>query len=128
MLPRVSPGVPECMGHEAAATRLGAERRRLFLLSTVLSLAAPVLPYLTGTWETAWFALAATDWPFALRTALFLAGMHAVLALVLLPLAYYGGYVLPHAFGLSRQSLPAWLVDWLKATLLTMLFGMLVGG
>src|SRR5437764_4515473 len=128
MLPQVYPGACKCVQHEAAATRLGAERRRLFLLTTVLSLAAPLLPYLTGAWETVWFALAASGLPFAARTGIFLAGFHAALAVLLLPVSYYGGYMLAQAFGLSRQSRRAWLIDWLKGVLLTVVFGTAVGG
>lgn len=113
---------------EQAAARLGAERRRLLLIGTLLSLAAPLLPYLTGTWETVWFALAATFWPLAVRALLFLLGFHLALALVMLPLGYYSGYVLPRAYGLGRQPRRAWAVDWLKATLLTAVLGSLVGG
>ena len=35
-------------------------------------------------------------------------------ALLSLPLAYYEGFVLEHAYNLSNQSLGKWLVDWLK--------------
>jgi STE24 endopeptidase len=104
---------------DAAAARLGAERRRLFLVGTAVSLAAPLLPYLTGTWETAWYSMAAWPLPLPVRTILFLLGFHLALALVGLPLAYYGGFVLPRAFALSRQSPRAWGIDWLKATALS---------
>ncbi len=100
-----------CVQHDAAAARLGAERRRLFIANALLPLFALLLPYLTGTWETLWFTLAATLLPLWLRTLAFLLIMHAALALVMLPLSYYGGYVLAHAFGLSRQTPRAWLVD-----------------
>src|SRR2546430_3514880 len=30
------------------------------------------------------------------------------------PLAYYGGYILPHRYGLSTMTLPAWLADLFK--------------
>lgn len=114
--------------HEAAAARLGAERRRLFVLGVVVSLVAPLLPYLTGAWETGWFALGASPLPFAVRAVIFLLAFHAILAILALPLAYYGGYVLPRNFGLGRQSPSAWAIDWLKATLLTMAFGAALGG
>ena len=117
-----------CVQHDAAAARLGAERRRLFIANALLPLFALLLPYLTGTWETLWFTLAATLLPLWLRTLAFLLIMHAALALVMLPLSYYGGYVLAHAFGLSRQTPRAWLVDWLKGALLGTLLGTLVGG
>jgi STE24 endopeptidase len=116
-----------CAERQLAAARLGAERRRLFLISSVLSLAVPVVPYLTGTWETVWYALAATWLPFALRTIVFLLVFYLACALVLLPVSAYGGYVLPRAFGLVRQPFHAWALDWLKATLLGTVLGLLVG-
>jgi len=51
MLLQESPGVPkenEEVEREAAAARLGAERRRLFLAGALLSPLAALLPYLTG--------------------------------------------------------------------------------
>lgn len=40
-----------------------------------------------------------------------------------LPLAYYGGFVLPHRFGLSAQNLKGWISDQMKNLLLSALFG-----
>lgn len=117
-----------CPEREAAAARLGSQRRRLFLVGACLSLAAPLLPYLTGAWETAWFQLAATALALPVRAAVFLVGLNLVLAVVMLPLAYYGGYVLPRAFGLGRQTPRAWAIDWLKGTLVGTLLGAAVGG
>ncbi|MDQ6673288.1 MAG: M48 family metalloprotease [Chloroflexota bacterium] len=112
----------------SAAARLGAERRRLFVVGTLVSLAAPLLPYLTGAWETAWFALAAQPLALPVRAVVFLLGFHLVLAIIMAPLGYYGGYVLPRAFGLGRQSPRAWAVDWLKVTLLSTILASAVGG
>jgi len=42
-----------------------------------------------------------------------------------LPLDFWRGYRLEHQFKLSRQSFPSWLWDWLKAALLSFLFGLL---
>ncbi|MBV9577428.1 MAG: M48 family metalloprotease, partial [Chloroflexi bacterium] len=117
-----------CPERQAAAERLGRERRRLFLITTVVSLAVLLVPYLTGAWETLYFNLATTFWPLPVRVAIFLIGMHLAIAAVLLPLSYYSGYTLPHAYGLGRQSRGGWAVDWLKATLLTALLGSAVGG
>jgi STE24 endopeptidase len=116
-----------CPERERAAARLGAERRRLFVVGTLISLGALLVPYLTGAWESTWFTLAATFWPLPPRIGLFLLGLHVVLSIMALPVAYYGGYVLPHAFGLSHQSRRAWAVDWLKATLLTSVLGTAIG-
>jgi STE24 endopeptidase len=119
---------PECPDRELAAVRLGAERRRLFLIGTVVSLAAPSLPYLTGAWETAWFALAAAPLALPVRALLFLLGFHFALAAIMLPLGYYGGYVVPRAYGLGRQSRRGWALDWLKATLVATVLATLAAG
>jgi STE24 endopeptidase len=118
----------DCPQRELAAARLGAERRRLFFVGGVVSLAAPLLPYLSGAWETTWFALAAAPLPLAVRTVAFLLGFHVVIAVIALPLAYYAGYVLPRTFDLGRQSPGAWAVDWFKGLTLTAILGSLVGG
>ncbi len=117
-----------CAERMRAAAGLGAQRRRVFLVSTLLSLAVPVLPYLTGTWETLWYGLAATSWPLALRAALFVVAFELLAALVLLPVSYYSGFVLAHAFGLSRQTLSAWLLDWAKGLLVGAVLGLLGAG
>jgi len=128
-----SPGAPDAEAvicpdeRTAAAARLGAERRRLFFVGAVISIGGPFLLYLTGAWENAWFALAAAPLGFWPRTVVFLLGAHLLMSVMLLPLTYYSGYVVAHAFGLSRQTSRAWALDWLKGTLLTMVFGSLFG-
>ncbi len=37
------------------------------------------------------------------------------------PLAYYGGYVLPHRYGLSTMTLPVWLTDLFKGLVLSLI-------
>lgn len=111
-----------------AARRLGAERRRLYVVGIVVSLAAPLVPYLTGTWESLWYAMAAWPLPLAVRAAVFLLAFHLCVATIGLPLAWYSGHVVSHAFGLSRQTLAAWFVDWLKSNLLAAAIGSLIAG
>ena len=118
----------EVVDREAAAARLGAQRRRVFVVATLASLLAPVVPYLTGVWESIWYAMAATPLPFVARSVLFLIIFHLLIAFVVIPIGYYSGYVLPRAFGLSRQSVRDWALDWLKGTLLTTLLGVVVAG
>jgi STE24 endopeptidase len=120
--------VAPCPERQALAARLGTERRRLYIITTLVSLAALLVPYLTGAWETLYFNLASTLWALPLRVAIFLVGMHLALAVIMLPLSYYSGYTVPRAYGLGRQSRAAWSVDWLKATLLTALLGSAIGG
>jgi STE24 endopeptidase len=118
----------KCPEAQNAAVQLGAERRRIYLVGAILSLAIPLVPYLSGTWETAWYSLAATWMPLGVRTGLFIISFHLAFAVVLLPLGYYSGFVLPHAFGLSRQRPRDWWLDWMKATALGTALGVLVGG
>ncbi|MBV9175207.1 MAG: M48 family metallopeptidase, partial [Chloroflexi bacterium] len=126
--PRHARSAPPDSQRERAAAQLGAERRRLWLVGVVISLAAPLVPYLTGTWETVWYGVAATPLPFAASVVFFLVFVHLALSIVALPLGYYGGFVLSHAFGLSRQTKTAWAIDWLKGTLVAVLLGTLFGG
>jgi STE24 endopeptidase len=49
--------------------------------------------------------------PF-LRAAIFVAIVFVGLSIVLLPLSYYAGFVLPHEFGLSEETLGRWIRDW----------------
>lgn len=112
----------------AAAARLGAERRRVFLLASLAAIVTPSLGYLAGTWEAAWYLLASTWWPLPLRAALFLLALHLVLAFVAVPFAFYGGFILPRAFGLSRQRFRGWVRDWLLSVLLGAIMGTLAGG
>jgi STE24 endopeptidase len=47
-------------------------------------------------------------------------------ALLTLPLAYWGSFVLPHRFGLSVQTRPGWAADYVKGTLLGVAQALLV--
>jgi STE24 endopeptidase len=46
--------------------------------------------------------------------------------LVTVPLEYYGGFVLPHRYGLSNQTLGAWLADQAKGGLVALALGLVV--
>jgi len=46
------------------------------------------------------------------RAAAFVAIVFVGLSIVLLPLTYYAGFVLPHEFGLSEESFGRWFRDW----------------
>lgn len=46
--------------------------------------------------------------------------------LLLLPIEYHGGFRLPHRYGLSTQSLRAWLADQAKAGVLSLGLGLIV--
>ena len=44
---------------------------------------------------------------------------------VMTPLSFYSGFVLEHQYGLSNQTLGAWLTEWLKKQILS--FGIMLG-
>lgn len=46
--------------------------------------------------------------------------------LITLPLSLYGGFVVPHRFGQSNQSLAGWFGDWMKSTALGLVMGALL--
>ncbi len=49
---------------------------------------------------------------------LFVCIFDVALAVLYLPFNYYGGFILDHQFGLSRQTAPGWAADWIKSLLL----------
>jgi STE24 endopeptidase len=99
-------------------------RRRLFFLEL-------------GVTASAVFLLLATGWSSALRgwaetlspeqwavVALYGIALGAIYTLLSLPLDFYTGYVLPHRYGLSTQTLGGWVLDLLKGLALSALFGL----
>ena len=61
-----------------------------------------------------------------LSTFLYFAVALVVYQLAFFPLTYYSGYMLPHRYGLSTQSLRDWLKDALKGAALSIVLGGLV--
>jgi STE24 endopeptidase len=89
-------------------------RRRLWLVETALSAVYAIL-WLALGWSTAlsnWIN-SYTDNPW-IQVAVFIIIFGGLYSLLTLPLSYYSGFVLPHRFGQSNQSLKDWVVDQLK--------------
>ena len=106
-----------------ASRRLGTARRRLFLIRTAVGLVTPALLWWGGISAALWNSASSAP-PAAWAGLLYhVAAMLALLALVGFPFAWYSGFHLAHAFGLSRQTFSAWLVDWLKAAAIGLLLG-----
>ena len=99
---------------QSRAAALAASRRRLFLSGTALNLALPMLIWVGGLSADGWALL--TVLPHWVATALYLLGFWALLSLANAPLAFWGGHVLQHRYGLSRQTASGWLVEWCKGT------------
>jgi STE24 endopeptidase len=89
-------------------------RRRLWLVDTVFSAVYALL------WLFLGWSVAVRDWlttftenPWLL-VPLFVAIFGGIYTLINLPLSYYSGFVLPHRFGQSNQTLKDWIMDQIK--------------
>ncbi|HLH25101.1 MAG TPA: M48 family metallopeptidase [Chloroflexota bacterium] len=127
------------------AEALARARRRRFLAETALSLALPLVAWKSGlAWAIAgWCALrgpalnesgevvfsaasvmnSPAGW---IEVGVFAATLLLLYRVVLLPLNYFAGYRLSRRYGLTTQSLGAWLVDWLKVTAIGVTIGTLL--
>jgi STE24 endopeptidase len=89
-------------------------RRRLWLVDTIFS-AVYALAWLFLGWAVSlreWLdTVTNNEW---LLVALFVAIFGGIYSLVNLPLGYYSGFVLPHHFGQSNQTIKDWVMDQLK--------------
>jgi STE24 endopeptidase len=109
------------------ARRLGKTRRRLFLVRALVALFFPWLVWATGLASAVWLTLSvAVSVPWLAR-GLYLTLVLGGLSLAALPLAWYAGHVVARQYGLSRQSLLAWLVDFAKASVIGLLLGVAGG-
>ena len=89
-------------------------RRRLWLVDTIFSAVYALLWLFLG-WATAlrdWLT-GFTENPWLL-VPLFVAVFGGIYTLINLPLSYYSGFVLPHRYDQSNQSLRDWVIDQFK--------------
>lgn len=103
--------------------------RRLWLLDLVLS-AAYALAWVLGGWGQAASGWLVSIWPAASNPWLLVPGfalMFGAPALILgFPLDYYSGFVLPHRFDLSNQTLRGWFADKFKSLLIGGVLGLVL--
>jgi len=89
-------------------------RRRLWLVDNVFS-AVYALAWLFLGWAVSlreWLTtLTTNEW---LLVPAFVAVFGGISFLVNLPLSFYSGFILPHRFGQSNQTLKGWIIDRLK--------------
>ncbi len=101
-------------------------KRRLWVADQALSLVYALLWLVTG-WATAlrdWLnQLTGNDWLLVAGFAAVFGGIYFFLNL---PLGYYAGFVLPHRFELSTQSLKDWIIDQVKGLAVSAVLGLLV--
>jgi STE24 endopeptidase len=95
-------------------------RRRLMLVELVIG-GLYMLAWLVFGWSSAleaWLSnYTSNPWLLVAGYALVFGGLYYLISL---PLSYYEGFILPHRFKLSTQTLGGWVLDQLK--------GLLVGG
>ena len=101
-------------------------KRQLWLVDQSISLLYAIL-WLTLGWATglrAWLTgFINNDWLLVAAFASIFTGIYFLLNL---PLNYYTGFVLPHRYDLSTQSLKNWTIDQIKGLLLGAVLGLLV--
>lgn len=97
--------------------------RRLMLLDLLLG-AVYVLAWLLLGWSQALKSSLLTyttnDWLLVAGFGIIFGGIYF---LINLPLSYYEGFVLPHRYGISNQTLKGWGNDQIKSVLLAVLLG-----
>lgn len=107
-------------------------RRRLMLFQLIGGLVYVVL-WIAFGWSSELRSLIAERGaggalPFSphwtVQIVLFTLGFGLPWTLLTLPLTYYSGYLLPHRYGLSTQSLGAWIWDGVKGTIVSLLLGL----
>ena len=100
--------------------------RRLFLVDLALGAVYVILWLVTG------LNLTARDWVMNITTnpwlalPLFGAVFGIPYMLIDLPLSYYSGYVLPHKYGQSNQTLGGWISDQIKGFALAGVLSLIV--
>ena len=104
-------------------------RRRQWLVDTILS-ALYFLAWLTFGWAIALREWLTGNWslftnPWLLVPA-FVAVFGGIFFVLNLPLGYYSGFILPHRFGQSNQTLKGWITDQLKGLAIGLPLGLIV--
>lgn len=101
-------------------------RHRLFALDLLLSLVALLIVLFSGLavwWRDIVGFVTTNAW---VATALFFIVAFGVYGVLNLPITYYSSFVLQHRYGLSTQTLRAWLTDMLKGAVLASIFGIII--
>ncbi len=101
-------------------------KRRLWLADTAFSAVYALAWLLTG-WDSGlrtWLmGFNTNDWLVVLAFTATFGGIYFVLNL---PLSYYSGFVLPHRFDQSNQTLNDWAIDQLKGLLIAVPLGLIL--
>lgn len=116
--------MPVDQERQEKARELARIKHRLFALDLVISAAALVVVLLSGistALRNVVLSISPDPW---ISTALYFVVGFLGYGLLSSPLTYYSGFILPHRYGLSTQTLRGWLWDLIKGAV----FGLLLGG
>jgi STE24 endopeptidase len=112
-------------GRQVAARQLARQHRRLMVLEVALSAVLVIGFLLSGVsqWVKDALLRAHLVGPGALVAA-YVAIAYLWYSLITAPLSWWGGFILPHRYGLSTQSAAGWVEDEMKSFLLGLLLGL----
>jgi STE24 endopeptidase len=108
------------------ARAFARQRHRLLLWEAMLGGGFAVLVLATGLSHRLGEWLGTWSGEPCLLVGIYALFLMAAYGLAMAPLAYYGGFRLPHRFGLSTQTMRAWVVDQVKGTVLSWGLGLVV--
>lgn len=109
-------------------------RRRFWAVDTIIGLAY-ALAFLGFGWSVSlrdslstlitehWSLITFFNW---LLPPLFAGVYGGIISVLMLPLSYYSGFVLPHRFGQSNQTLRDWILDQFKGMLVAAPIGLIL--
>jgi STE24 endopeptidase len=129
-VPPVVPAPPPATldtARQQQAHRYARQRHTLALVNLGVTAAIICVLLFTGLAFALRDALAFASWePLAgwqpLRIGLYFLVLFVASSLLTLPLSYYSGYILPHRYGLSTQTLGGWVRDLLKGLAISLPF------
>jgi STE24 endopeptidase len=117
------------MEKQQQAKQYNRIKRRLWLVETSFSLLYTLAWLITG-WATGLRAWLTTTWPWMsnewLLVPVFVLIFGAISSILEAPLSYYSGFVLPHRFDQSNQTLKDWIIDQLKGLAISLPIGLIV--
>ena len=108
------------------AKEYAAIKRRLFIGELVFSIAYVLMWIFSGL--SPWlrdqiYTVTQATW---LAVPLFALGFGIPYSIITAPLNYYSGFVLPHRYKQSVQSLPSWLLDQVKGAVISGVLGLII--
>ncbi|MEI7844328.1 MAG: M48 family metallopeptidase [Chloroflexota bacterium] len=116
-------------GKQQQAKEYSRIKRRLWLIETAFSLVYTLAWLIFGwgsslrTWLTGSWAVMQNEWVIVPVFILIFGGLSAIFEL---PMGYYTGFLLPHRFDQSNQTLKDWILDQLKGLAISLPIGLIV--